>query len=86
MAPAILIPMTDAESLRAAGIVYPRTIDAWRWLYRCRSERGLDRAFVKVGSRVLVDVPAYLEALRAPGDQRVSATDSPTSHRRTCRK
>lgn len=59
-----LVPMTDLASLRAGGIEYPNTVDSWRWLFRCRAERGLERAFRRVGRRVLVDIPAYLEAVR----------------------
>ena len=62
---ATLVLMTDLDALRAAGVVYPKTVDGWRWLYRIRHERGLDRAFCRVGRRVLVDVPAYLTAIRA---------------------
>jgi hypothetical protein len=60
----ILVPITDIEAFRASGIAYPKTIDGWRWLYRCRHERGLDGAFVKAGRRVLVDIPRYLELIR----------------------
>lgn len=59
-----LIPLTDLESLRAAGIVYPRTVHAWRWLFRHRRERGLDDAFRRVGRRILVDVARYVELVR----------------------
>jgi hypothetical protein len=72
MAPKTLILMTDGKSLRAAGVSYPSTIDGWRWLYKIRRERGLESAFVTVGRRILVDVPAYLAALRTPADQRVA--------------
>jgi hypothetical protein len=63
-APPTLVPLTDLASLRAAGITYPETIDGWRWLYRMRRERGMQRAFRRVGRRVLVDVPGYLAAVR----------------------
>lgn len=59
-----LIPLTDLKSLRQAGVVYPDSVDGWRWLYRIRDQRGLDQAFRRVGRRVLVDVPAYLAAVR----------------------
>jgi hypothetical protein len=59
-----LVPITDLASLQAAGVAYPHTVDSWRWLYRCRVERGLEGAFHRVGRRVLVDVPAYLDAVR----------------------
>jgi len=65
MATPILIPLNDLESLRAAGITYPHSEHAWRWLYRHRVARRLERAFKRVGSRILIDVPAYLEAVRA---------------------
>lgn len=60
-----LIPIIDRERLIAAGIVYPDTIDSWRWLYRKRHERGLDDAFCRVGRRILVDVPVFLELVRS---------------------
>jgi len=59
-----LVPLTDIESLRAAGVAYPSTVHSWRWLYRHREERGLAGAFRRVGRRVLVDVPAFLAAVR----------------------
>ena len=59
-----LVPLTDIESLRAAGVAYPSTVHSWRWLYRHREERGLAGAFRRVGRRVLVDVPGYLAAVR----------------------
>ena len=60
-----LIPITDTEALRSAGVGYPISEHAWRWLYRNREERGLDTAFVRVGRRILVDVPRYVELARA---------------------
>lgn len=60
-----LVPLTDLEAQRAAGIHYPASVDAWRWLYRHRRERGLESAFRRVGRRVLVDTGAYLDAIRA---------------------
>jgi len=59
-----IIPITKTEDIRAAGVDYPTTVDGWRWLYRKRSERGLEQVFKRVGRRVLLDVPAYLEAVR----------------------
>lgn len=59
-----LVALTDLDGLAAAGIRYPSTVDGWRWLYRCRHERGLDRAFRRLGRRIVVDVAAYLAALR----------------------
>jgi len=64
--PIELIPITaPAEEFRAQGVVHPDSIGGWRWLFRNRAHNGLDRAFVRVGRRILVDVPAYLAALRA---------------------
>jgi hypothetical protein len=62
--PYVLIPLNSISELQAAGISYPKTVDGWRWLYRCRHERGLDGAFVKTGRRILVDIPRYLELIR----------------------
>jgi hypothetical protein len=59
-----LIPLSSISELHAAGISYPKTVDAWRWLYRCRAERGLERAFVRIGRRILVDVPKFVELAR----------------------
>ena len=60
-----LIPMTDIEALRAAGISYPQSVHAWRWLYRHRQERGLTGAFKRIGKRIVVDAPAFLTAVRS---------------------
>jgi hypothetical protein len=59
-----IVPLTDIDRLREAGIEYPSTVDAWRWLYRCRHERGMAAAFLRSGRRVLVDVPRYIELIR----------------------
>jgi hypothetical protein len=61
---AILVPITDINALKAAGIHYPATVEGWRWAYRMRTDRGLDHAFIRHGRRVLVDIPAYLKAVR----------------------
>ena len=60
-----LIPITDVAGLKEAGIKYPETVYGWRWLYRVRVERGLQRAFRRVGRRVLVDTAAYRDAIRS---------------------
>jgi hypothetical protein len=60
----VLIPLSSIDELHAAGVGYPKTVDGWRWLYRCRAERGLEQAFVRIGRRVLVDVPKFLELAR----------------------
>jgi hypothetical protein len=60
----LLIPMTDVEALKAAGIHYPATENAWRWCFRHRHDRGLDNAFKRNGRRIVVDVDAFKAALR----------------------
>jgi hypothetical protein len=50
-----LVALTDTAGLRAAGITYPHTLNAWRWLYRHRHERGLADAFRRIGRRIMVD-------------------------------
>lgn len=57
------IPINNPAATQAAGITYPNTENGWRWLYRCRRERGLEHCFLRVGRRVLVDPQAYLQAL-----------------------
>jgi hypothetical protein len=60
----LLIPLTDVEALRAAGIHYPATEDAWRWCYRHRHARGVAGAFKLNGRRIVVDVDAFKAAVR----------------------
>lgn len=60
-----IIPINDIETIRAAGLHYPETVDGWRWLWRTRHKQGLERAFIQIGRRVMVDVDAYVEAMRA---------------------
>lgn len=38
----LLIPITDIEALKAAGIHHPATENAWRWCFRHRHIRGLE--------------------------------------------
>jgi hypothetical protein len=59
-----LVPLTDIESLRAAGVAYPSTVHSWRWLYRHRDERGLAGAFRRIGRRIVVDTEAYTRLVR----------------------
>ena len=59
-----LIPLTDLAGMREAGITYPCTIHSWRWLFRQRHERGLDDAFRRVGKRILLDAPRFIELVR----------------------
>lgn len=61
---AAIIAIDDLEALKAAGIHWPKTADAWRWTYRRRAENGLAAAFHKVGTRVLVDPVKFLELVR----------------------
>lgn len=63
-APPQLIPITQPKELAEAGITHPKTYRAWQWVYWKRHEYGVERGFVKQGSRVLVDVEKYKEALR----------------------
>ena len=60
----LLIPLTDVEALKAAGIHYPATENAWRWCYRHRHARGLASAFKLNGRRIVVDVDAFKAAVR----------------------
>jgi hypothetical protein len=60
-----LIPMSDLAALKAAGVLYPQTEHGWRWLFRRRHERGFAESFHRVGRHILVNVPRYLEAVRA---------------------
>ena len=73
------IPINDPAATRAAGIAYPNTENGWRWLYRCRRERGLEHCFLKVGRRILVDPQAYLDAL---AEQRQVPTSAAVPARR----
>jgi hypothetical protein len=59
-----LVPLNDADGLKAAGIGYPGTEHAWRWLFRQRHERKLAGAFKRVGRRVLVDTEEYLRLIK----------------------
>ncbi len=29
-----IVPLTDIDAIRASGVLYPSTVDGWRWLYR----------------------------------------------------
>lgn len=53
------VPITDLDTLRAAGICWPHTVDSWRWLYRHRDTNGFAPAFTKRGGRVQVIVPVF---------------------------
>jgi hypothetical protein len=61
-----IVPLTDIEAIRAAGVLYPATVDGWRWLYRQRAARGMTHVFLRVGRRIMIDLPAYEAVLRRP--------------------
>ena len=61
----MLVPMMDLEALKAAGILYPNTQHAWRWLYRHRHARGVANGFRCLGRRIVVDTDAFKAAVRA---------------------
>jgi hypothetical protein len=61
----LLIPITDVQALKAAGIHYPATENAWRWCFRHRDARGLASAFKRNGRRIVVDVDAFKAAVRS---------------------
>jgi hypothetical protein len=60
-----LIPMTDLDALKRAGILYPDSANAWRWCYRHRHARRLASGFKLNGRRIVVDVDAFKAAVRA---------------------
>jgi hypothetical protein len=60
----LLIPITDVEALKAAGILHPGSENAWRWCFRYRHVRGLEYAFKRNGRRIVVDVDAFKAAIR----------------------
>jgi hypothetical protein len=59
-----IVPLTDIDTIRASGVVYPATLNGWRWLYRQRVARGMSHVFLRVGRRIMIDLPAYEAALR----------------------
>lgn len=60
-----IVSITNIDAIRRAGVEHPATVDAWRWAYRRRHENGLADAFRKINGRVCVDVPRYVELIRA---------------------
>jgi hypothetical protein len=58
-----LIPLTDPAAMLANGLPF-RTTDAARWHFRHRVERGTAGAFVRDGSRVLVDPDEFHRLIR----------------------
>lgn len=64
MADTALIPINDLERWLARGHGYPRTVDQFRTLYRNRQRNGLSAAFVRIGTRILVDEAAFIAAAR----------------------
>jgi hypothetical protein len=60
-----LIPLTDFDSQpRAGGVPFDST-DAARWCHRHAEERGLAKAFVRLGRRVYVDPAKFHELARS---------------------
>jgi hypothetical protein len=49
-----LIPITQPGRMLQAGLPF-ESVDAARWCYRKAEERGLARAFVRIGRRMFVD-------------------------------
>lgn len=60
-----IVSITNIDAIKRSGIEQPATVDAWRWAYRKRHENGLADAFRKVGGRVSVDIPRFIELVRA---------------------
>jgi len=58
-----LIPLTDAEKMQAAGLPFTTT-DSARWCHRQAAERGLAKAFVRIGRRIYVDPELFHELVR----------------------
>lgn len=58
-----LIPLTDAVRMEAAGLPFQST-DAARWCFRHAKERGLAKAFIRIGRRVYVDPARFHELAR----------------------
>jgi hypothetical protein len=68
-----LVPITDTPALRAAGIYWPTTAPSWRWQYLRRHDYGTAEAFVRVGRRLLVNVPAFKRIIAERAGQERSA-------------
>lgn len=61
----VQIEITKPEAWTARGHSYPNTTDQWRALFRRRKELKLERAFIRIGSRILVDEARFIAATRA---------------------
>jgi hypothetical protein len=61
-----LISLNDVQSARAAGLTFVRSAHQLRWLLRTAPEKGLARAFVRLGRRVFLDPAAFHELSRRP--------------------
>lgn len=59
-----VVPIDDMPALRLAGLTWPKTRDSWRHLYRTRASKQFGPAFLRVGNRILVDVPAFIACCR----------------------
>ena len=58
-----LISLTDPAAMTEAGLPF-KTTDSARWCFRHRVERGVDAAFVRIGSRVYVDPDKFHQLVR----------------------
>jgi hypothetical protein len=60
-----LIPLTEFDKTpRADGLPFEST-DSARWCHRHAHERGLSKAFVRIGRRVYIDPAKFHELARA---------------------
>ena len=59
-----LISLTDTQAMQAAGLPF-RSTDSARWCHRHRVARGVDAAFIRIGSRIYVDPDVFHTLIRA---------------------
>lgn len=57
-----LIPLHKTELYAPNGLPW-ETVDQARWAFRHREENGLAPAFKRIGKSILIDVPAFHEAI-----------------------
>jgi hypothetical protein len=58
-----IVYLTEIDRAREYGLPW-RSVDAARWEYRTRHDRGTARAFVRVGRRVAVYPDVYHTIMR----------------------
>jgi hypothetical protein len=58
-----IIYLTEISKAQAAGLPW-QSVDAARWDYRMRHERGTASAYLRIGNRVAVDPGRYHELVR----------------------